>query len=692
MKRLLDIDASASPFGGAQAFAIALAGREALSELFHFEVTVLVDDPGLKPGDFLGKGMTLLLDAGDAGGERKINGVIRAMRALGRQYTGFFSYQFDLAPEFWFATLSEDCRIFQDMTVDDIVRQILDERGIGYRFATTGSRSPREYCVQYNETDFDFICRLLAEEGFYYYHEHGRSSGRFDHTLTICDSASAYFPCRQADLYFRKDEYENAAVETWCEQHQAHTAEWRLVEYNPDAPTSDLAVKAESRADPRLVSRTERFRNHGRYGEGARGEGLCGLELDREEVLTQSYLGTSRYVHFAPGAKARFSEPPEGVESSEIVLVSVAHEVRDYSAVAGLTTAMARAGDESPEEDFYSNTFTCIRSDTTFRPPIDRRVNRMRGLQSAVVVGPDGEEIYCDKYGRIRVCFHWDRKGKGKSDPTCWLRVAQMFAGPKFGAHYVPRIGMEVLVDFLEGDQDRPIVVGVVYNDKNQQPYDMAAEKTKSGWKTISSPGGDLSTKYNEIRFEDKAGDEEIWMHASKDFNREIRHDESLILHNTREETIKCSEKKSGVADSLTVELGDKEMAVKQGNYKEKVHQNYETKVEVGDMKVNIDTGSYQHTVMQNHETTLNLGNHSLDVTTGSSTISAMQKIEITSMMAIELKVGASSIKIDHTGITMKGLTVKAKAETMMDLKANAMTQVSSSGMLMAKGAITMIN
>jgi type VI secretion system secreted protein VgrG len=293
---------------------------------------------------------------------------------------------------------------------------------------------------------------------------------------------------------------------------------------------------------------------------------------------------------------------------------------------------------------------TCIPYGSKFRPARVTPEPTVQGPQTAIVVGPKGEEIFTDKFGRVKVQFHWDRLGKKDDNSSCWVRVAQPWAGKNWGAIFIPRIGQEVVVDFLEGDPDQPIIIGSVYNALQMPPYDLPANKTQSGLKTRSTKNSG-SANFNELRFEDKRESEDIYFHAEKDFHRVVEHDDDL-------------------------QVGNDQTIVIQNNRTENVKK--------GDETITIEKG--------NRETTIKVGNETLTISTGNQTTKiSLGKSETEAMQSIELKVGPSSIKLDPTGVTIKGMKIMIEGQVQVDVK-GVITNINGSAMVNIKGGITMIN
>ena len=694
--RLLEL--SSSPLDGRVKLPIKLTGEERFSELYLFTASVLLEEEKLSPQSVLGKSMTVDIAAVSGGDARKINGLISGYRACGETYNNLYRHEFELRPAFWLATLTERCRIFQDKAPRQIIEEVLGDYSgkIGFKMQISAATKVREYCVQYNETDWEFLSRLMAEEGIYYYVQYkAGGSPSFDQELVIADRAAAYHACQQSDVMFRQDQSDYGGIVNWSGQDRVHTNEWTFYDYNYLSPTRTMKQTATTRDSNRSESGAKRYRGFGRFRDADHGSHLAGVGMEREEVDSRTFHGEGTLPHFCVGAKFRFADNPDWTDGSEFVLAGVRHEVRDLSAIRG-------AADEGEEPTRYHNWFDCLPSDAVSRPRPIHKNARMRGPQTAIVVGPSGgDDIYTDEHGRIKVRLHWDLEPTSQSDPTCWMRVAQAFAGNNFGAQFIPRIGMEVLVDFIEGDQDRPIVVGCVYNGDNRPPFSLTAEKTKSGWRTQSSPtSGEI--KINELHFEDKAGDEKIYFHAGKDFTRYVFNDDDLKVDNKQTREIKADRitKITEGHDKLTVLKGDKTLEVTKGDFKTTVSQGHQILgVTKGDYKISVNKGKQISTIQDDYVLTVKAGDQKTKISAGASTLDAKTKIL--------LKVGPSSILMDMKGITIKAPMIKIAATIKADLKApmvkikaaamgefgaGGILKLNAGGMTMLKGGIVMIN
>jgi len=643
-----------SPLGTDVLIPTGLVGEERLSTLFHFTVDVLSSDDAIDPAAILGKAVTVMVRRGENLDPRPFNGIVRALSAGGPAAFGYRAYRLEVVPTLWLLTKTSDCRIFQDQSALDIVKAVLSEGGVTAleTSGVTGTPATRDYCVQYNETDFAFVSRLLEEEGIFYTfrHEDGK------HTLVLGDATSAYAACDDAEVVFRSGGgISDTAVYSWAGDSRFRSGATVHDDYDFEAPSTDLMVETKTVLSPSDFKKWEVYEYPGRYVKKDRGTTLGKARMEVEEAGYAVAEGAGAYRMFSPGQTFTLKEHPlPDVADTEHVLVSVRHEASDSSQFAG-------GGGSS-----YSNSFTCLPSKVPFRPERTTPKAVVRGPQTALVVGPSGEEIHTDKYGRIKCQFHWDRLGKSDDTSSCWIRVAQMWAGAKWGSVFLPRIGMEVVVEFLEGNPDRPLVTGCVYNAENMPPYDLPTNKTQSGIKSRSSTKGGTAD-FNELRFEDKKGSEEVYVHAQKDFTRFVENDDTLTVEHDQTETVK----------------NDRTRTVSEGNESVTISQ--------GDQTYTISEGDQTFTISQGDQTfTLDSGDHTTTCSAGNITLEAGT--------SIELKVGSNSIKIEQSGITIKGMTVAIEGQTQASVKSVSTTvegsgtaELKSSGMTTVKGSMTTV-
>ncbi len=513
--------------GAAQTFRVArLSGREALSELYQFELVVTCEDPAVSPSDLLGRA-ALVTFAADDDNDRHVHGVVSRFE-LGDFGKKLVSCHVTVVPRQWRLLHRANSRIFQDKNAVAIVQKVLEDAGLtehdDFRLAVQGRFRTREYCVQYRESDWAFISRLLEDEGVFYFFEHTAEK----HVLVLADRAAAHTSIGgNATIPFRQDlgalaSREHVARFRYSEQVRAGKVTVRDYEFK----RPDLLLEGEAAAA--VGADLEVYDHPAAFFEPSDGAARARIRLEQQQAARALGRGTSGCVRLVPGSRFSLAEHPRASFNREYLLVSVEHDASE--------PVMAEA---AGGEAHYENSFEVIPADVPFRCPEVTPRPVVRGLQSATVVGPAGEEIHTDEHGRVKVQFFWDRIGRKNDQSSCWLRVAQASAGPGWGAMFIPRVKHEVLVGFLEGDPDRPIVVGSVYHGANPTPYALPANKTRSALRSATSPGGAGS---NELRFEDKKGNEEVFLQAQKDWtiailndkNQTIDHDETLTVKNDR--------------------------------------------------------------------------------------------------------------------------------------------------------------
>lgn len=419
-------------------------------------------------------------------------------------------------------------RIFQEKSAPEIVKQVLSEGGVtDVEDALSGSYAKREYCVQYQETDLDFVHRLLEDEGIFYFFRHTQGA----HTLVLADAPSAHPAIEHGDSTLPFREKGGMTVEEHVDELVANVevlpGKVTLRDFDWKKPLTDLTAEASAGgADAAL----EVYEFPGGYAQAQAGTARSKVRMEEIRARAARFTGASNCRRIQPGRTLELSEHPVADLDAEYLVLAVSHHGQ-HPELGGHAAAAANAA----EGDVYRCRFELQRKDVPFRPERRTPRPRARGAETAVVVGPSGEEIHTEENGRVKVHFHWDREGALDAHASCWIRVAQAWAGPGFGALYLPRVGHEVVVEFLGGDPDRPIVTGSVYNAANPPPLSLPGEKTRSTLRSASTPG---ANGFNELRFEDAAGQEEVFVHAQKDL--------STIVENDRTEKI-------GANDTLTV-------------------------------------------------------------------------------------------------------------------------------------------
>lgn len=527
------------------------SGQEGISRLSNFDLDLLSHDPDIKFEDIIGKRVTLRVTLGSEK-KRYFNGFISRFSQTGSD-RGLANYRATMVPWLWFLTRTSDCRIFQKKTIPAIIEQVFKDLGFtDYKLQLQGSFEPRDYCVQYRETDFNFVSRLMEQYGLLYFFEHEKDK----HTLVIANDPSAHQPCPEQKDAKWDPQGSGALAEDVITSFQweqmLRPGKYAVTDYNFETPSTSLDAEMKSTIEVGGNSKLEIYDFPGEYAKKNQGDAIAKLRMEEEEAQYLVVTGTSSCRAFTSGSRFDLKDYVRKDMNQAYLLTSLHH----VATVGGTYTTTAVGKDESA----YTNSFTCIPHKVPFRPPQVTPKPIIQGVQTAVVVGKAGEEIWTDNYGRVKVQFHWDREGKFDENSSCWTRVSQNWAGKQWGAMFLPRIGQEVIIEFIEGDPDRPIITGRVYNAEQMPPYPLPGEQTKSTIKSNSSKGGGGS---NELRFEDKKGGEEIYLHGQKDWNiviendksQSVGHDESLSVGNNRTKTVGVDQSET-IGSNKTIKVG----------------------------------------------------------------------------------------------------------------------------------------
>jgi len=527
-----------TPLGEALQFR-QLRGHEALSELYALDIDLLSTDKGLDPKALLGKNATVVVET-DGGGRRYIDGLITRFGLQGQDHS-LYSYKLMLRPWLWLATLRSDFRIFQFKTVPDIIQQVLGAYGYDLKMKLTRGYRAWDYCVQYHESDHNFIARLCEHEGIYYYYQHAAGQ----HTVVFADDIeSGHEPLPGgAGIPFHPPEKAAVAdkecILTWQVSQEVQPGRHYNDDYDFKKPKADLA---NMRQNPpgHAHDKYEQYEWPGGFTEFADGETYAKVRLEQQLSPRHIARATSNRRELCPGYTISLNNHPRGDQNQDYLVLAVHYEFHENPQVS------EGAGGTGSQQKF---SLVLQPKSVPYRPQRKTPKPRTHGPQTAIVVGPAGEEIWVDQYGRVKVQFHWDREGQMDENSSCWVRVSTAWAGPNFSAVFIPRIGMEVIIDFLSGDPDYPILTGCVYNASNMPPWALPGNATQSGLLTRSSKGGapgagmkNGAGDANAIRFEDKAGSEQLWFHAQKDQLTEVENDEDKWVGNDRRKTIDGNE------------------------------------------------------------------------------------------------------------------------------------------------------
>ncbi len=627
---------------------------EEISHPFRYQLDVLSKNGDIDPNDLLGESITVIVRTNQR--VRYFNGLVSRFANLG-QAGGYTLYHIELRPWFWFLQRTANCRIFQELSVTDIFSKVAkDTHGFSdFQLALSESYTSREYCVQYRETDLNFLSRLLEEEGIFYFFQHQEDK----HVLVLGDSRSAFEAAETGlsgdQIPYRapgEAQQEQEHVSQWQVNHELQSAKAVLDDFDFRKPKVDLEGQSQISRSHGLAE-FEVYDYPGCYEEVADGERYAKIRI--QELQGHHKLVTAEGDHRALCAGQTFNliEYPRDSENAEYVVLATEIEIRSAEVEQFRADAVNRF-------DVRFTAYPCAIDPFYYRPP--RRVAKpvVKGPQTAIVVGKSSEEIWTDKYGRVKVQFHWDREGQSDENSSCWIRVAQVWAGKNWGGIQIPRIGQEVVVDFLEGDPDRPLITGRVYNDDVMPPYALPDHQTQSGMISRSTKQGTRDT-FNELRFEDLKDEEEIYFHAEKNFVRIVENNDALKVGFDKQDP---GDQTIEVFNNQVVKIGNSSAG--DGSQSIEVWKNRTADVKTG-----------------NDATTVSQGNHSVKVTAGHSTIEAAQKIT--------LKVGGSTITIEPASIKISAPQITIEGQATTDVK-GTMTTLEGSGMAMIKGGLVKIN
>lgn len=701
-----------TPLGDDVLVLLRLDGTEALSELYEFRVEALTSEAAIDTDAVIGHPVHVALGV-EGGGTRHFHGLCTDIRWLGGRNERDH-YELTLRPWLWLTTRQTDSRIFPNMSVKDIINKVFSDSGFtNVEFRLQGDLGTLPYTVQYQETNFAFVSRLMERYGLYYFFEHTEAK----HQLVITNHKGAHVaaPGYAEVPYYPPNNVsrERDHLTEWSSVARLRTEKVSVQDYNYTRASTNLSDMSQATVQHGAAGNAYYTYPAG-HAEPGKGRNLAQVILDAERAQALRFYGAGYAGGLGAGSKFKVAKDPLPSAGSDYLVVRASHSITsdEYRSGAG--------GGGVP----YHGTLECQLWDTPFRAPQRTPWPRMSGPQTAKVVGAQGEEIDVDDKGRILVHFHWEREGK----PSCRVRVAQVWAGSGWGGVYIPRIGQEVVVEYIDGDPDRPMVTGAVYNSDHAMPIAQPGDKTQSTLKSNSSKGGG---GFNEFRFEDKKGQEQIYTHAQKDRVTEVLNDDSLTVghdqtikiknHRTEEVTdgnetidIKTGNRTVTIGtghEKLQVKTGNRTTLIDTGNDSLTVNGNMTTKVKTGFVSTTLDMGAMTTKVkmgamttkvdmgamttklgMGSMSTKLSMGSMSTKVSIGNITTKAsLGKITLQAMSGIELKVGGNSIKIEQSGITIKGMMVKIEGSTMFEAKGGAMAKVEGGGMLTLKGGITMI-
>ncbi|ELY5790646.1 type VI secretion system tip protein VgrG [Cronobacter turicensis] len=557
-----------------------LSGREALSEPFMFTLTLLGTDARADRSALLGQPVTVTIPTQALMTPRYLNGKVTrvAVTAVELSGTRYAAYELTVEPDLWPMHRDRNLRIFQGQTVPQIVKTLLGESRVNMEERLSGSYRVWEYCVQYQESSLDFISRLLELEGITYHFRHEQDR----HTLVLTDAPGQYepFPGYETIPYHvtpSGGSTDEEGISQWALEDSVTPGIYSLDDYDFRKPNAWLFQARQNPLSPQPGS-IDVYDWPGRFVEHGHGEFYARIRQERWQVEHRQTQGSGTALGIAPGHTFVLRNAPFFGDNGEY-LTTVAHYRFEENRYA--------SGPDS--NTLHEIRFEVIPADVPYRPSQKTPWPRTYGPQTAKVVGPQGESIWTDKYGRVKVKFHWDRLGKGDDTSSGWVRVSSAWAGQGFGGVQIPRVGDEVVVDFINGDPDRPLITGRVYNEASMPPWALPAAATQMGFLSRSKDGSPDNA--NALRFEDKAGEEQVWLHAEKNMDTDIENDETHSVGSNRTKTI-------GANETTTVKKNRTETVVE--NETITVHQNRTETVD-GNETITIHSNRNE-TVDQNEE------------------------------------------------------------------------------------------
>lgn len=634
---------------GEDLIAVRLVAHEKISEMFRFEIEAMSSEL-IKPLSMLN--MTACVEINHADQPtRYFNGIITEFGPAGRSALQQ-RYQLVIRPKLLQLDLRSDCRMYFNKNVKDIISGILGDAGIvDFEFRVSDPGPVRKQTAQYNETNLHFITRLMEGEGWFYFFEHSADK----HNLVIADANNGF---TSTDTELRPGTGVTNDVLTDLHKPDIIThGKIGLRDYDHEMPPKDLKVNENTVLAHAGAALREVFHWPALTYEVSHAKKRAKWRMEADEAAVSLVAVSGTNTDLFPGARFKLKSE-EGTEAGpEGGALPGADEQYVVCEINHIAVDESRVPDSGSID--YSNTMTAFPNRVPWRQPMVTARPRMEGLHTAVVLAPSGEEIHTDKYGRIKVRFFWDHRAETTADNGEWVRVVQPWAGKGWGGLFIPRVDTEVAVAFMDGDVDRPVVVGGLYNGQDDPIYPLPGQKTKLGFKSRSTLRGGTAD-FNEFTFDDAKGHELILMHAQKDLTTEVENNQLLDVGHDRTVKVKNNE-------TVTIKEGDQSNTVEKGNQT--------TDIKMGDQTNTVDMGNQTNEVK--------MGNISVKAGLGSITMEAMQ--------SITLKVGQSQVKIDQMGVTVSGMMIKIEGQIQTEVK-GLMTQVNGDAMLTLKGGITMIN
>ncbi|GAA4360724.1 type VI secretion system Vgr family protein [Kangiella marina] len=654
--RLLQVE---TPLGGNTLLLTAIEGYDELSAPYQFTLTCLSEEPSLPVQDLVGKPVDFGFELNN-GATRYFNGYVSRLVSLGTASEHLYRYQLTVVPKLWFLGRRVNLRIFQHQTLPQIVEKLFAEHEITFENRITANYPRHDYCVQYRESDLDFMSRLLEESGIFYYFEHLQG----EHKIILADNKSSYPACAQSVVAQSYGSLDDEHISDWRKEVIFPHGQYSARSYNFESPNDDLSTNCQAHNDFPGVEPYEIYDYPGEYYDSGDGEPETKSRMQEAEQYHERVEAKSSCRNLSVGGTFTVSIHDDRTEMGQSYLITrMQYKAQDNTYL----------NSDDPQQE-VSNSFTCIPKSVQFRPARRQAKPCVKGIQSAVVTGPKDEEIYTDEYGRVKVQFHWDREGNLDENSSCWVRVSQQWAGAGFGGINIPRVGHEVLIEFEDGDPDRPIITGRVYNGNNPVPYHLPSNKTQSGWMSRSTPKGSVEN-CNQIRFEDRKGAEQLLIHAEKNQDIEVEKDESHWVGNNRTKVIDNDEtshikhdRKKTVSNDEAADIGN-DQKTKIGNDIElKVGRNSQIEI-TKDLLENVNNHRKEYTYANHWE---EVGGHYEHKVQGKYDLEVVEKIfsrttehTLHASDKVVIAGAGGSITIDNSGITLEGKEINIKGSAI---------------------------
>ncbi|MGK2231238.1 MAG: type VI secretion system secreted protein VgrG [Colwellia sp.] len=637
--------------------------QEHLGKPFEMDVELVSTDESVSFEEILGKNVTVRLETNDE--DRYFNGIVTVFKQK-ESFEQHAVYCATVRPWLWLLSLSQHCRIYQQKSYPEIIKSVFDDMDFSdYEDRLTGKYDKQEYVVQFNETDLDFVTRIMQQEGIFYFFKH--TNGK--HTLILQDDTVTANNLGEVPYFELKDHSRHKGVEgitQWENHQQVKTGGISLSSYDFQLPTKNLTATT---LDPKVnsLSSFQKYTYEGNYSERAAGDHYTKMLMEQENATQEQKAFSGNMRILTAGANFTLTEHMRDDQNAN-------YYVTQFSCVMRSDELMVNVNKE--KSFMYEFSACAIPAKCSFRPEISVRKPVMQGPQTATVVGKTKEEIWTDKYGRIKVHFHWDKQSKSDELSSCWMRVSQSMAGKNWGSIYIPRVGQEVIVDFLQGDPDQPVVIGCVYNGSSLPPHSLPNNATFSGFKSRSTKNGG---QFNELRFDDKQGEEQLFIHAAKN--------QDIMVNNDCFETV-GSDRHLTVKQDQFVKVENNRFEDISADHIEKIGKDFNLNIvgkeakEVGEslsLKVNGDSA-------QNYES-------NLSINVNDDTYIKSDSIVLEASSNITLQVGNSFISIDKGGIKIcspGNVVVESKANVNID--AGAKAEFSAGGPVSISGAIVNLN